>query len=50
MYNVITKTAEDLQGLVHYEDRDEFLVSARRFVLLLHGNKAKGQASLDDLR
>ena len=50
VYNVITKTAEDLQGLVHYEDRDEFLVSARRFVLLLHGSKAKGQASLDDLR
>ena len=50
VYNVITKTAKDLQGLVHYEDRDEFPVSARRFVLLLHGKKAKCQASLDGLR
>ena len=50
VYNVITKTAKDLQGLVHYEDRDECLVSARRFVLLLHGKKAKCQAFLDDLR
>jgi len=47
VYNIIIKTAKDLQGLVHYEDRDEFLVSARRFVLLLHGKKAKDQASLD---
>jgi len=50
VYNVITKTAKDMEGLVHYEDRDEFLVSARRFVLLLHGKNAKCQASLDDLR
>jgi len=50
VYNAITKTAKDLQGLFHYEDRDEFLVSARRFVLLLDGKKAKCQASLDDLR
>ena len=50
VYNVITKTAKYLQGLFYYEDRDEFLVSARRFVLLLHGKKAKCLASLDDLR
>jgi len=48
--NIITKTAKDLQKLVQYEDRDEFFVSARKFVLLLHGKKAKCQASLDDLR
>ena len=48
VYNAITKTAKDLQGLFHYEDRDEFPVSAR-FVLLLHGKKAKCLASLDDL-
>jgi len=44
------KDYQDLQGLFHYEDRDEFLASARRFVLLLHGKKAKCLASLDDLR
>jgi len=49
VYNAITKTAKDLQGLFHYEDRNEFLVSARRFVLRLHGKKAKCLASLDDL-
>jgi len=50
VYNAITITAKDLQGLFHYEDRDEFLVPARRFVLLLHGKKAKCLAYLDDLR
>jgi hypothetical protein len=49
-YSVLTKNAEALQGLGDLHDADTFLKSAMDFVLLMHGKKAKNQASLNELR
>ena len=38
------------KDFTRFMNRDEFLDLARKFVLLLHGKKAKSLASLDELR
>ena len=50
VFNVMMKCATDLQGLEDVTNDHDFLETARKFVLLLHGKKAKNTMSLDELR
>lgn len=49
-YSVLTENADALQGLAEFQDTETFLKSARKFILFMHGKKAKNISSLNELR